>query len=250
MEGRKTFSVASNAYARSRPQCPRELFDWLACECPVRDRTWDCATGNGQAALGLASHFASVEATDISPQQVEHGFCATNIAYSVQPAEETTFQAASFDLVAVAQALHWFHLKRFWAEVQRTSKLGAFFCAWGYSWFECDRELEVSFLSRLGDILEPYWAAENHILWRGYRPQEVDFPFSHVEAPSFTIDVSWDIQEILDHVRTWSAYKRATADPEAVQSIARIEEDAAERFKSSGRIALSAPLHILAGRVL
>lgn len=249
MEGRKTFSVASNAYARSRPQYPRELFAWLACECVVRDRAWDCATGNGQAALGLASYFASVEATDISPQQIEHGFSTPNISYSVQSAEETTFPEGSFDLVAAAQALHWFDLKRFWAEVWRTSKPGAFFCAWGYAWFECDPELKVSLFSRGRNILEPYWASENHILWRGYRSKEIVFPFRRIEAPSFKIDVRWDINEILDHVRSWSAYKRAIADAEAAQSLARIEEDAAERFKSSGRIPLTAPLYIVAGRV-
>lgn len=250
MEGSKTFSVASSAYARSRPQYPHELFAWLACQCLVRERAWDCATGNGQAALVLANYFAAVEATDISPQQIEHGFSAPNICYSVQPAEETTFPDASFDLVAVAQALHWFDLKRFWGEVRRTAKPGAFFCAWGYAWFECDPELEASLFSPIRNILEPYWASENRILWRGYKSQEIDFPFSRVEAPSFTIDVRWDIHKILDHVQTWSAYKRAKADAEAAQSIALIEEDAAKRFDSSGEILLSAPLYLAAGRVL
>lgn len=249
MKGRETFSVGSNAYARSRPAYPPALFAWLASQCQVRERAWDCATGNGQAALGLASHFAFVEATDVSPQQIGHGFSAPNISYSVQPAEATAFPDSNFDLVAVAQALHWFDLKRFWAEVRRTARPGAFFCAWGYAWFECDPELEAAFFAPLRTILEPYWPSENRILWSGYRSEEILFPFSRVEPPSFTIEVRREIRQVVDHVRTWSAHKRAMLDVETAHSIARIEYDAVERFNLSGGIPLTAPLHIAAGRV-
>lgn len=131
MEGRKTFSVASAAYASGRPLYPTELFTWIASNCESHRKAWDCATGNGQAALGLAPHFECVEATDISAEQIEHCFPAPNISYSVQPAEQTMFPTSNFDLVAVAQALHWFDFERFWPEVWRTAKPNAFFCAWG-----------------------------------------------------------------------------------------------------------------------
>ena len=32
----------------------------------AHERVWDCATGNGQAAIGLAEHFAHVVAPDAS----------------------------------------------------------------------------------------------------------------------------------------------------------------------------------------
>jgi SAM-dependent methyltransferase len=248
MEGRKTFSSRSDAYASSRPQYPAELFAWIESQCQRHEAAWDCATGNGQAALGLAPHFDSVEATDISAEQLAHGFPASNVSYSRQPAEETTFPAANFDLVAVAQALHWFDLKPFWAEVRRTAKPGAFFCAWGYAWFECDPDLEALFFTRVRQILEPCWASQNGLLWRGYRSKEILFPFDRVEAPSFAIELNWDIDAIVRHVRTWSAYKRATADPTRAQLIARIEDEAVALFGSSGARSLKAPLVIAAGR--
>ena len=249
MESRHTFSIASDAYAKNRPQYPPELFGWLADQCEDRNVAWDCATGNGQAALGLARHFAAVEATDISPEQIEHGFPAANVTYSVQPAEHTRFPNGTFDLVAVAQGLHWFDFGLFWPEVSRTAKRGAFFCAWGYDRFEGDAELEASLFTPVLAILDPFWAPQNRIMWRGYRSDEIAFPFARVDAPAFTIEVRWTVQEIVDHMRTWSAYKKASADPGLAHQIAALEADAIRCFQSAGAMTLSVPLQMVAGRI-
>lgn len=250
MKGAQTFSASSDAYASFRPQYPPELFAWIADQCPRHDRAWDCATGNGQAALGLAQHFELVEATDVSPQQIEHVFPAPNVRYSIQSAEETNFARDSFDVVTVAQALHWFDFNLFWPEVRRTARPDAFFCAWGYAWFECDPELKTYFMDPLLKLLEPYWAKENGIMWRGYRSEELRFPFRRIEPPPFAIHLRWDIQALISHARTWSALKQAKAHAEIAPSIARIEEQALERFGSAGPFELKTPLEIVAGRIL
>ena len=64
------FSAHAQNYARFRPTYPTELFAWLASQSPGHRLAWDCGTGNGQAALGLADHFVHVHATDLSPQQL------------------------------------------------------------------------------------------------------------------------------------------------------------------------------------
>src|SRR5688500_9928367 len=102
------FSQSSREYAQARPTYPDELFRHVAELSPSRDAAWDCATGNGHAARGFARHFAHVEATDASAQQIEHASASSIVTYSVQPAEGTNFAPASFDAVCVAQALHWF----------------------------------------------------------------------------------------------------------------------------------------------
>ena len=51
------FAPLADGYARARPRYPAELFAWLAGLVPRRELAWDCGTGNGQAALGLAKHF-------------------------------------------------------------------------------------------------------------------------------------------------------------------------------------------------
>ena len=57
------FSAAATEYARFRPHYPPALFQWLAGIVRQRRVAWDCATGNGQAAVALAGHFETVVAT-------------------------------------------------------------------------------------------------------------------------------------------------------------------------------------------
>src|SRR5688572_12364907 len=110
------FSKQPGIYAKYRPGYPRVLYDCILKQVENKDAAWDCGTGNGQAAKELSYAFAKVFATDISQKQIDHAFQKENIIYSVQPAEQTNFPAASFDLVTVAQALHWFRFNEFYAE--------------------------------------------------------------------------------------------------------------------------------------
>lgn len=247
-EASNTFTTAPDAYARSRPLYPQALFAWIAATCRDRDVAWDCATGNGQAAIALAPFFGRVEATDISSEQVGHGFAAPNIRYSAQPAEATGFSDASFDLVTVAQALHWFDFARFWPEVRRVARPGALFCAWGYAWFRGTPEVQDHLLGPVARLVEPFWAANNGLLWRGYRPEEVRFPFRPLAAPALSIEVDWSLDELVGYVRTWSAFKKAAAAGRS-EALERVVENAATRLGPSSSHHLSVPLAILGGVV-
>src|SRR6188472_2489413 len=116
------FSGHAADYARFRPNYPLKLFDYLAPISPKHELAWDCATGNGQAAVGLADHFAKVIATDASAPQIESAQLHPSISYSVAPAEASGIDPDSVDLILVAQALHWFDMDRFFAEAKRVSE--------------------------------------------------------------------------------------------------------------------------------
>ncbi|MEX2155506.1 MAG: class I SAM-dependent methyltransferase [Gemmatimonadales bacterium] len=79
------FSGVSAAYAAFRPHYPEALFTFLAQAAPARQAAWDCGTGSGQAALGLARHFARVTATDASDAQIAHATPHARITYRVAP---------------------------------------------------------------------------------------------------------------------------------------------------------------------
>lgn len=248
MDPRNIFSTASDAYAAGRPNYPPELFGWIAAQCLEHGVAWDCATGNGQAAIGLARHFELIQATDISAEQLGEAFHAANVVYSTQPAERTNFEPRSFDLVAVAQALHWFDYERFWPEVRRVAKPGAFFCAWGYAWTEGPPELHEALFDRLLALLEPFWAPNNGILWRGYRSDEIQFPFERIEVPAFAIELDWSIAELFGYIRTWSAWQRSRADGKVSAAAARLEAEASRSFAGQ-RLLLKMPLTLAAGRI-
>jgi ubiquinone/menaquinone biosynthesis C-methylase UbiE len=64
---------------------------------------WDCATGNGQAAIILSEYFDEVIASDASKEQIDNALPKTNIRYALFPAERTTLADDSIDLITVAQ---------------------------------------------------------------------------------------------------------------------------------------------------
>ena len=113
------FSTVAQDYARFRPGYPAALFSTLAGLAPTRDLAWDCATGNGQAAVHLAGHFARVVATDLSQEQLGRAIAAPRIVFRRAGAEESGLDPSSVDLITVAQAVHWFDFDRFDAEARR-----------------------------------------------------------------------------------------------------------------------------------
>jgi ubiquinone/menaquinone biosynthesis C-methylase UbiE len=204
------FSERSDLYARARPHYPLGLFTFIATHAPSLERVWDCGTGNGQAAISLAAHFSEVYATDPSRDQINHATPASNVCYSVQPAEQTAFPAKHFDAICVAQALHWFDFETFFSEVKRLAKPGAIFAAWGYSWPCVTASFDNTFKSVIRDVIEPYWAPQNRLLWNAY--SDVPFPFDRLDTPEFQISVSWTFHQFISYIATWSATRKCAAE--------------------------------------
>jgi SAM-dependent methyltransferase len=246
---RNAFAHRSEEYAQSRPRYPQGLYEWISSCCAGRDAAWDCATGTGQAAIALAGRFETVYATDVSVEQVRAAYRAPGIRYSVQPAERTNFEAKSFDLVTVAQALHWFDFSRFWQEVTRVCKPGALFCAWGYAELRCDPEVERLLVSPFRDLVRAYWAHNNEVLWNGYRSADIAFPFERLNAPPLAIDLEWTVGRLAAYMKTWSAYRRCVEEPRAAAAIGSLIHAAIRRFGEHEQIEISMPLCVVAGYV-
>ena len=174
------------------------------------DEAWDCATGNGQAAIGLAEYFSQVEATDISEEQISNAFSSINVNYSVQPGESTTFDDNQFDLVNVAQALHWFDFTKYWDEVARVLKPSGAFAAFSYVWPQIDKELDQILEKYIRKVIEPYWAPNNQLAWEAYRSLEL--PFKPVAAPNINLENHWNLDQFLDYIQTWSGTRRCMDD--------------------------------------
>lgn len=200
------FSGHAADYARARPSYPPELFTWLARSCPTRSMAWDCATGNGQAALTLAGHFQRVHATDLSAEQLAQAPPHPHIVYRTAPAEVSGLADDSCDLVTVAQALHWFCSNVFYAEVRRVLKPGGLFAAWTYSLLQGDADLNALVSHFHTHIMGRYWPPERRWVDLGYR--NIPFPFGDTATPDFEIRLEWTLSDLLAYLRTWSATQR------------------------------------------
>lgn len=199
------FSHVSDKYRQYRPGYPEELFAWLASLTGSRNRAWDCATGNGQAAVGLSRHFKFVTATDASPEQIRHADTRKNISYSVCPAEEASIENNSVNLVTVAQAAHWLNLPRFYAEVCRVLKPAGVLALWCYGLCRIGPEIDERLDEIYSKTLGPFWPPERR--WVDERYTTLPFPFREIEAPPFCMTEYWTLEHFIRYMGTWSAVK-------------------------------------------
>ena len=207
------FSAHASVYHAARPTYPDALFDWLATQAPARGLAWDGGCGNGQAAVALCEHFTRVIATDPSAMQIANAETRPNIDYRVEPAERSSLADACADLVTVAQALHWFDVNAFYAQVRRVLKPRGVFAAWTYGDCRVDAAVDALKDRLYVDLTGPYWPPERVHVESGYR--DLPFPFTDVAAPSFVMHVQWTVEQFLGYLRSWSAsqrYLKATGD--------------------------------------
>lgn len=197
------FSVDATHYAIYRPTYPAVLFDFLASLADVRELAWDCATGNGQAAVGLAERFDRVIASDASTEQIEHAFFHPRITYSVFAAEDPELADCSVDLITVAQALHWFDFDAFYRQAKRVLKPKGIIAVWCYQRCNTSTELD-DVLDRLNfEVLKPYWSPRVEFANAHYRT--IPFPFAELSAPELAGETSWTMDQLVGYLSSWSA---------------------------------------------
>lgn len=214
------FSGDSHAYARHRPRYPDALFAWLARQAPGKVHAVDIATGNGQAAIGLAQHFIRVSAFDASATQIAAAETRANVTYGVAPAENIPLPDGCADLITVAQALHWFDVDCFYRECRRVLKPQGLLACWSYNLLHVTPHVDALVNALYHDVLGPYWPVERRHVETGYTA--LPFPPNRIAAPGFAMQADWTGEHLLGYLRTWSAWKAYTGagHPDPVNAIA------------------------------
>ncbi len=227
------FSSASENYVKFRPGYPPELYKFLRKICGQKTRAWDCGTGNGQVAGELADFFAEVKATDISENQLSQAIQKSNISYSLQPAEKTGFPNGFFDLVTVAQAIHWFDFEAFYAEVKRVLKPGGYIAVIGYELFRSNPQTNKIIDHFYRETVGPFWYPERKYLEEKY--QTIPFPFEEVNTPEFSAKETWSRERLLGYLNTWSSVKNYERQ-KGENPVALIEEELQQSFGERGEV--------------
>ncbi|HSB01840.1 MAG TPA: class I SAM-dependent methyltransferase [Anaerolineales bacterium] len=203
------FSGHSQQYAQYRPHYPDEIYAYLASLAPGHSLAWDCGTGNGQAALGLANYFDKIHATDASAEQIALAYSHDKVDYHVEPAEHVSLNTSSADLVTVAVAIHWFNFDEFYREVKRVLKPNGILAAWTYSFPEISAQIDPWVRHYHGQVLGGYWPERIHYLDEEYKT--IPFPFEEIVSPSFAMEVHWDLLQFAGFLDSWSAAQRYKA---------------------------------------
>ena len=201
------FSKQSDLYARYRPGYPKELYDHILSFVKNKNIAWDCATGNGQAAVVLADHFKKIIATDISPAQIEKAKAKDNIEYLVCSAESTPFDENTFDLVTVAQAYHWIKWKEFKDEVTRVCKPGAIIAVWVYyAHTTGDKKVDDAVHDFYEDVTRSYWDYERKFVDDMY--STVEFDYELLPPKIFETILEWQREDLVGYISSWSAIQK------------------------------------------
>jgi SAM-dependent methyltransferase len=241
------FSRQAGHYQASRPDYPAELFDFLAGVAPARRTALDCATGNGQAARGLAAWFATVVATDLSPAQLALGHRHPGVRYVAATAERLPIAGHSVDLVAIAQALHWLDLPRFYDEVRRIARPGAIVAAWSYGLMQVDPAVDAVVTRLYRDVVGAYWPPERALVESGYR--DLPFPFEPVAAPPLALRAEWPLERLIGYLASWSAVQRFK-DATGKDPVASVRDALASAWGGDAVVrAVGWPLALRVGRV-
>ncbi len=245
--GADHFTQVAGAYAAFRPSYPDMLFDWLASIAPQHELAWDCGAGSGQATVPLATRFRHVLATDISAAQLAGAPELPNIEYRVTPAERSGLASHTADLVTVAQALHWFDLPAFYAEVRRVLKPKGVIAAWGYNRLlighpEVQRIVDRFYEEAIG----AYWPPERVHVENGYR--DLPFPFPRINAPQFSLHQEWSREHLLGYLRSWSAVGRFKA-ANGYDPVDALSAEIAAYWPEGRTYRIEWPLFLHAGRI-
>jgi SAM-dependent methyltransferase len=200
------FSKQAGDYAKYRPVYPRAMFEYLARLAPARALAWDCGTGSGQAALGLAEWFEHVIATDPSEAQIRNAAPHPKVEYRVAPAEQTDIAAGSVDLITVAQALHWFDHPRFYAEAWRVLRPAGVLAAWCYGLNEIAPAIDPIVRHFYSGVVGPHWPPERRFIDEAYA--SIPFPPGELAPPVFHIEAHWSLDDYIGYLNTWSATQR------------------------------------------
>jgi ubiquinone/menaquinone biosynthesis C-methylase UbiE len=200
------FSGHAADYARFRPRYPEALFADLAARCSLRSQAWDCGTGNGQAAVGLARYFDRVIATDASSRQIAEAEPHPNVSYHVCSERDSGLPDESVDLVTVAQALHWFDRDAFFAEARRVLKPCGIIAVWCYDLHHLGDPFDAVLQRFYDETVGPYWPPERALVEQEYRT--IEFPFEEFLRPVIHMEHDLSLEDLLNYLSTWSATKR------------------------------------------
>ncbi|HZX80814.1 MAG TPA: class I SAM-dependent methyltransferase [Lysobacter sp.] len=205
------FSGVAQAYAAARPAYPRALFDAITAHVSPTAHVWEPGCGSGQATRDLAARFAHVHATDPSEQQLSEHWAregADNVTLAVEPGERTWLFDASVDLVAVAQAMHWFDVPAFFAECDRVLRPGGVLAAWGYDDFDVSPGMEAA-VAPFRARIEQDWPPEREFIKRHYA--DFYWPFERLDAPPLALEVDWPFERFAGYLSSFSATARHLA---------------------------------------
>ncbi len=198
----QVFSEHGAEYRVYRTGYPVKLLARVSSYCAKRDLAWDVATGTGQVAQHLTSHFTTVIASDLHHTQLDHAIKLPNMSYVLADALSVPLKDGVVDLCTVGDALHWFCEERFFEELDRVLRPGGVFAMLAHGFTLLPKKLAV-LESRYREILAPFTDSRLKLLNEGY--QTIILPYTEKVVEPCRLERNCTGYEYLQTMGTWSA---------------------------------------------
>ncbi|KAI9824071.1 MAG: hypothetical protein M1832_002139 [Thelocarpon impressellum] len=225
-----TFPHAS--YAAFRPTYPPALYtSLLEYHHGPRQLAVDLGSGHGLVARSLAPSFAQVIGTDPSPGMVEEArrsTSASNVSFREASAESLPFVSdGQADMVAAAQAAHWFEYPMVWSEMARILRKEGTLVFWGYkdhAFVDYPKASEILHRYTYGegpDLMGDYWSQPGRAMvqnkYHDIQPpgeyfddvRRIEYEPSrgrHAGEGTLMLEKRMTLGACKEYIRTWSAY--------------------------------------------
>jgi SAM-dependent methyltransferase len=162
--------------------------------------------------------FDHVIATDASEKQITNAQPHGRVDYRVAPAEDSGIDSETVDLIMIAQALHWFHLDRFYTEARRVLKPNGIFAASAYNLLTIEPAIDEIVNQYYYEVVGPFWPPERKLVEQF---ADLPFPFHEIDPPKFKMTQEWNLDHLFGYLRTWSSTQRfiAAKDSDPLEEI-------------------------------
>ena len=197
-------------------------------------------------ANGLSNRFLRVLATDISQAQLDLATFRPNIDYRCVAAEEIDIPPNSVDLVTVGCAVHWFDRDVFYRVAQRALNPRGIIAVWSNGWpYTGYSRIDEALCELKEQLLRDYWPNNSDLYLNGYR--DLEFPFSEIQPPQFSMEIAKDLDELKGFLSTWCPSVRYFEE-QAEDPVAKIAEQLdAAWIDAQPAMPLRIPIHLRVG---
>lgn len=158
----------------------------------------------------MANHFDQVFANDISEEQLSYAPQKSNITYLNTPAEHSGLPSNTFNLITIAQAVHWLNFDRFYDEVRRTARKNALLAVVGYGMVRVSKTVNPIIDELYEEAFRQYFNENRRYLDEHYK--NIPFPFNEISAPDFEITYQWSLDHLEGYFNSWSAVQKMKSE--------------------------------------
>lgn len=193
----------------------------------------------------MALVFDRVIATDASEKQIANAEPHERVEYRVAPADNSGIETETVDLTMVAQALHWFDLESFYAEVRRVLRPDGVLAASAYNLLHINRAIDEVVNRYYYEVVGAFWPPERKLVEQF---EDLPFPFCEIDTPKFSMTAQWNLDHLVGYLGTWSSTQRFIAG-KGSDPLTRITKELAAAWGASQRTrTVTWPLSLRIGR--